>query len=507
MSPDQSNVPSDSGFTPPTPAVLDDVVTELLGRRPQGDYELAVARADGTPVVLLNAPFLHSGRPMPTRYWLIDPELNKAIGTLESIGGVKTAERLVDPAELQASHDRYRREREAAIASDHIGPRPTGGVGGTRTGVKCLHAHYGYFLAGAEDPVGAWVHDQLEQRGETLEDLVVLREVPNGDELPHLPPIGSDTVLVELGSGSLKTLVVRNGEEKRTRIATQLFTELSDGRGLSDEGRKVLTDALRPVADTAKTLQVQPLLVATAAQRQWQSEEVAAVVRESLGVGIQVLSGEREARLGFAAAFGAKVDTEPVDTGAVDQSKVSIDIGYGSTEIAALDTTSTAATPALNVISLPIGAGNVTTQYLHSDPPRADELSAALSVIELHLDDVRLQAPAVAQALADDTAEIIGLGVVRYIGEVELGRNQGDEINGYRMAYTDVEEVFRALATESSEDRAANPGLLPEHVDWIVGAICILVETMRQFGIEAIQVSTAGLLDGLLHEHHRDTLS
>jgi hypothetical protein len=28
-------------------------------------------------------------------------------------------------------------------------------------GVKCLHAHYGWWLAGGDDPVGQWVADRL----------------------------------------------------------------------------------------------------------------------------------------------------------------------------------------------------------------------------------------------------------------------------------------------------------------------------------------------------------
>mgnify|MGYP006284588455 CR=1 FL=1 len=34
-------------------------------------------------------------------------------------------------------------------------------AGGTRVGVKCLHAHYAYHLAGGDDPVGRWVHNTL----------------------------------------------------------------------------------------------------------------------------------------------------------------------------------------------------------------------------------------------------------------------------------------------------------------------------------------------------------
>ena len=67
----------------------------------------------------------------------------------------------VDASALAAAHDVYASERDAAIPSDHPGPRPHGGVGGTRTGVKCLHAHYAWFLAGGDDPVGHWVDELL----------------------------------------------------------------------------------------------------------------------------------------------------------------------------------------------------------------------------------------------------------------------------------------------------------------------------------------------------------
>src|SRR5262245_3390520 len=98
---------------------------------------------------------------MPTLYWLVDPELSRRVSRLESAGGVRAAEAAVEPEQLGAAHERYARERDAALATDHMGPRPTGGVGGTRRGVKCLHAHYAYYLAGGDDPVGRWVEAQL----------------------------------------------------------------------------------------------------------------------------------------------------------------------------------------------------------------------------------------------------------------------------------------------------------------------------------------------------------
>ncbi len=155
-----------SADTTPGPGSSDhDRVTELLGRTPQGDYEVVVRRVDGSPVVLRNEPLLYSGRPMPTRYWLIDKALNRAIGRLESTGAVDRVEAEVARSELDAAHAAYAEERDARIPADHDGPAPYGGVGGTRIGVKCLHAHYAYFLAGGADPVGRWVDDHLRETG------------------------------------------------------------------------------------------------------------------------------------------------------------------------------------------------------------------------------------------------------------------------------------------------------------------------------------------------------
>ena len=65
---------------------MEDAVTieKLLGRKPQGKYEVAVRRVDGTPRVIKNAPFLDDGTPMPTTYWLVDPEDRLRISRLES---------------------------------------------------------------------------------------------------------------------------------------------------------------------------------------------------------------------------------------------------------------------------------------------------------------------------------------------------------------------------------------------------------------------------------------
>lgn len=140
-------------------------VEALLGRPVASDFEVVVRHDDGSPVVLRNAPLQDDGRPMPTRYWLVGEPERTVVSRLEAAGGVRRAEAEVDPVALAEAHARYAAERDAALEAlvgpDFDGPRPSGGVGGTRTGVKCLHAHYGWHLAGGDDPVGRWVADQL----------------------------------------------------------------------------------------------------------------------------------------------------------------------------------------------------------------------------------------------------------------------------------------------------------------------------------------------------------
>ena len=137
-------------------------VAELLGREPRGAYDVVVSDAAGDPIVLRNAPLLDDGTPMPTLYWLVGAHEHEAVSRLEAAGGVREAEAAVDAEELAAAHARYAAERDALVPPDHAGPRPSGGVGGTRLGVKCLHAHYAFHLAGGDDPVGRWVAARLD---------------------------------------------------------------------------------------------------------------------------------------------------------------------------------------------------------------------------------------------------------------------------------------------------------------------------------------------------------
>jgi uncharacterized protein len=140
-------------------------VAELLGRTPRGAFDVVVRDEHGDPVVVRNAPFLEDGTPMPTRYYLVSAELVRSVSRLEAAGGVDRAESEIDPADVAATHERYAAERASAIPHDHVGPRPHGGVGGTRIGVKCLHAHVAHQLATGDDVVGRWALERIRSDG------------------------------------------------------------------------------------------------------------------------------------------------------------------------------------------------------------------------------------------------------------------------------------------------------------------------------------------------------
>lgn len=179
----------------------DDRVAELLGRRPAGRYAVVVRDRAGGPVVIRNAPLLDDGTPMPTTYWLVGREEVRAVSRLEAAGGVAAAEAAVDAAELAAAHERYAAERDAEVPPD-AEHRPTGGVGGTRRGVKCLHAHFAWHLAGGDDPVGQWVASELSS---TLTvDIAEAITVYHGNGSSALPTTMSE-LLTELGAADPPT--------------------------------------------------------------------------------------------------------------------------------------------------------------------------------------------------------------------------------------------------------------------------------------------------------------
>jgi exopolyphosphatase/guanosine-5'-triphosphate,3'-diphosphate pyrophosphatase len=210
-------------------------------------------------------------------------------------------------------------------------------------------------------------------------------------------------------------------------------------------------------------------------------EDFFSVAKETVGVEPELLSGDEEARLSFR---GATADLDPADG-----PFLIVDIGGGSTEFVIGTTEPDAA------LSVDMGCVRITEQELHHDPPTAEELSISLSLIDAYLDDVDREVPGVSEART-----FVGLaGTITTVAAVEIGLAEYDRerIHHFHLTHAAAEDVFRTLATESHDDRLANPGLEAERADVIVGGCCILVAIFRHWGFDECLVSEADILDGL----------
>jgi exopolyphosphatase/guanosine-5'-triphosphate,3'-diphosphate pyrophosphatase len=156
------------------------------------------------------------------------------------------------------------------------------------------------------------------------------------------------------------------------RLAEQIG---KDGR-LSKAGADSLVASVAQARDAAIEFDTEDLLAfATSAVRDAKnSADVLARVRKETGIELRVLSGEGEARMTFLAVrrwYGWSAGNLLV-----------LDIGGGSLEIGVgIDEEPTTA------LSLPLGAGRLTREFLNGDPPRAKDLDALTEHAERVLDD------------------------------------------------------------------------------------------------------------------------
>ena len=177
-------------------------VRDQLGREATTPFTVVARCSGGHPLVIRNAPFDRDGDPFPTTYWLTCPDAVRAVSRVEAAGAIaRWNERLREDGSLAASidaaHVAYAAERgEMADAA-----RSWGGVGGTRAGIKCLHAHLAYHLAGGEDPVGEAVAAEVE---------------------PIHGRRGERVAVIDQGTNSIRLLVAESGGGGLAEIARDL---------------------------------------------------------------------------------------------------------------------------------------------------------------------------------------------------------------------------------------------------------------------------------------------
>ena len=302
---------------------------------------------------------------------------------------------------------------------------------------------------------------------------------------------------VDIGTNSVRLLVADiEGEGTAARVTTvdrrMRITRLGQG---VDGDHRLHPDAIArtlAVLDeygaAARELGVEALrATATSAARDSSNrDDLFDPAARALGVRPELLSGDEEARLSFlGATANLGMSGEPAPY-------LVVDIGGGSTEFV-LGTDAPE-----GVISVDVGCVRITEQYLHSDPPAPEELSAAVSVVRDHLTDVEREIPNLR-----DAKTLVGLaGTVTTVAAIEQGLPAYDRerIHHFRLTRAAVEDVFRTLALESAEDRRHNPGLERERVDVIVGGAIVLAAVLRAFAFDEMLVSEDDILDGLVRD-------
>ena len=303
--------------------------------------------------------------------------------------------------------------------------------------------------------------------------------------------VGSLSAVVDLGTITARLLILgENGLRVTDRRFTRLGEGIADTGALSAASLERTAEALanfKTAIDEAGVTRVN--CIATSAARDASNpEDLAALVRQHLGTELEVISGEDEGRYAFLGATSSH--------GTAGNYAVTLDIGGGSTEFVV----GPVGVPdgAVESFSADIGASRATQAYIVTDPPAPEDLSAALSVVELHVIDARRAIPNLVEVASN--GPVIGIGgTITTVAAVDLGLivYDADKVNGHVLTKEAVEDTFRGLVTESREDRLHNPGLEANRVDVIVGGLCVLVETMRQLSIDEIIVSEFDTLDGV----------
>ncbi len=430
---------------------------------------------------------------MPTLYWLVGRPEREAVSRLESRGGVQAAERAVDREAIAASHARYSKERAALLAG---GPRfehdPSGGVGGARQGVKCLHSHLAWYLVGGEDPVGEWTAEQIGIERSSYSPAPGPAPVAAAGVGPVAAAGVGPVAAVDCGTNSTRLLVL-DGEARRLDRRMQI-TRLGEAvdrtRELAPaaiERTLAVLASFRELLDRHGVDAGRVRAAATSAARDASnSEAFLGPAAEILGVRPEVIEGTEEGRLSYLGA-----------TASLDElggPYLVVDVGGGSTELI-LGSEDGKAGPR-EVVSVDIGCVRATERFLRSDPPAGSELAAARAAVSEQ----------VAKATGGDGAgwraarRLVGLaGTVSAITVLALGLEAFDEsrVHHATVSLRKIDEITARLASVPLAERREMRGVEPERADVLVGGAVVLAEVMRVCGFDELTASEADILDGI----------
>ena len=298
---------------------------------------------------------------------------------------------------------------------------------------------------------------------------------------------------IDIGTNSTKMTVADvSGDGLLAVVAEEAdVTRLGEGvdksRNLNDAAMIRTLDAIVRFAGQAHTLGAETVLGAgTSALRDAANgPEFIARVKDKAGVEVQIITGDREAHLAYAAVRSDSSLSLPAEA-----NLLVFDIGGGSTELIL----GSAGGVGL-YRSLDIGAVRLTERFLKSDPPTLYELDQAL----------QFASDALATFQTPDTPPLIaGIGgTALNIAAVTQGQAKPDPeaVHGRTVSHAEVSAAFDRFAHVRLEDRRAIPGLEPKRADVITAGALILDTLLTYFHADHFLLSARGLRYGLLADY------
>ncbi len=295
--------------------------------------------------------------------------------------------------------------------------------------------------------------------------------------------------VLDVGSNTAHFLVVDAHQGGRPLPVFSHKAELQLGNSLED-GKLPRSTGLRLRAFAAEALQIaedkgveELLAFATSAVRDASNgDAVLASVRSATGVDIAVLPGPDEARLTFLAVrrwFGWS-------SGRV----LMLDIGGGSLEIAVgIDEVPDV------TISLPLGAGRLTRDWLIGDPPSADETRQLRRHVRA---EIARRAGEVTRLGRADRA-VATSKTFRQLARIAGAAPSGEGPYVRRVvSHADIAELAKRLAAMSASERAEMPGVSRTRAPQLAAGALVADAAMDLFGLNELEICPWALREGVI---------
>jgi exopolyphosphatase / guanosine-5'-triphosphate,3'-diphosphate pyrophosphatase len=296
--------------------------------------------------------------------------------------------------------------------------------------------------------------------------------------------------VVDIGTNSTRLLIAEvAGGRVRELVRRTRVTRLGDG---VDESGRLKDEAIERVIATCSEYRDEierlsperTVAVLTSAVRDAENgERLERMLRERYGFDAQTISGEREAQLTYLGAVSARSYPSPL---------LVLDIGGGSTEFVV-----GAGREVTFHVSTQAGAVRQSERFLHSDTPTNEELARCSAEIRGEIESA--VPPEILSSVLDGVA-VAGTPTSFAAIDQRLVPYDPARVDGYRITRERCEQILSELAALPLERRRAVPGLEPARAPTIVAGGVILVESMKAFGLDSVEVSEHDILHGMALE-------